>query len=55
MAIDPSGNYLYVTNPTLSGGVVEVTVIDLTTNTEVNQIHANGIPTGIAFATITRN
>ncbi len=52
LAIDPSGNYLYVTNPTLSGGVVEVTVIDLTTNTEVNQLHGNGIPTGIAFGTI---
>ncbi len=52
IAIDPSGNYLYVTNPTLSGGVVEVTVIDLTTNTEVNQLHGNGIPTGIAFGTI---
>jgi DNA-binding beta-propeller fold protein YncE len=55
IAIDPSGNYLYVTNPTLSGGVVEITVVDLTTNTEVNQLHANGIPTGIAFATIDRN
>ncbi len=52
LAIDPSGNYLYVSNPTLSGGVVEVTVIDLTTNTEVNQLHCFGIPTGIAFGTI---
>ncbi len=52
IAIDPSGNYLYVSNPTLSGGVVEVTVIDLTTNTEVNQLHCNGLPTGINFTTI---
>jgi len=52
LAVDPSGNYLYVSNPTLSGGVVEVTVIDLTTNTEVNQLHCGGIPTGIAFTTI---
>ncbi|MGE5340347.1 MAG: hypothetical protein ACM3SY_02590 [Candidatus Omnitrophota bacterium] len=52
MAIDPSGQYLYVTNPTVSDGVVEITVIDLTTNTEVNQIKANGIPTGIAFGTM---
>jgi DNA-binding beta-propeller fold protein YncE len=52
LSIDPSGNYLYVSNPTLSGGVVEVTVIDLTTNTEVNQLGCNGIPTGIAFGTI---
>jgi DNA-binding beta-propeller fold protein YncE len=52
IAVDPSGNYLYVSNPTLSGGVVEVTVIDLTTNTEMNQLHCLGIPTGIAFGTI---
>jgi DNA-binding beta-propeller fold protein YncE len=53
LAIDPSGNYLYVGNPTLSGGVVETTVIDLATNTEVNQLGCNGIPTGISFGTIT--
>ena len=52
IAIDPSGNYLYVSNPTISGGVVEVTVIDLTTNTEVNQLHCNGIPAGINFTNI---
>jgi DNA-binding beta-propeller fold protein YncE len=53
IAVDPSGNYLYVANPTISGGVVELTVIDLTTNTEVNQLPCNGIPCGIAFGTIT--
>jgi len=52
IAVDPSGNYLYVSNPTVSGGVVEVTVIDLTTKTEVNQLHCLGIPTGIYFTTI---
>jgi len=52
LAVDPSSNYLYVANPTVSGGVVEVAVIDLATKTEVNQLHCNGIPTGIAFTTI---
>jgi DNA-binding beta-propeller fold protein YncE len=52
IAIDPSGNYLYVSNPSGSGGVVEITVIDLTTNTESYQLYANGIPLGITFTTI---
>lgn len=52
MAIDPSGNYLYVTNPTLSGGVPLVSIINLQTNTWEKNLNANGIPTGIAFATI---
>jgi DNA-binding beta-propeller fold protein YncE len=52
IAIDPSGNYLYVANPTLSGGVTRISVIDLTVNAQVNYIEAGGIPTGITFATI---
>ncbi len=52
MAIDPSGNYLYCTNPTTFGSVVEITVIDLATEVEVLNIFANGFPVGIAFATI---
>ncbi|MGE5340346.1 MAG: YncE family protein [Candidatus Omnitrophota bacterium] len=52
MAIDPTGQYLYVTNPTVSGGVSEIAVIDLATNTEVNQIKGNGVPLGIAFGTM---
>lgn len=52
IAIEPSGNYLYVANPTLSGGVTRISVLDLTANAQVNYIEANGIPTGIAFATI---
>jgi len=52
MAIDPSGNYLYITNSGFIEGVVEITVIDLNTNTEVNQLRANGIPIGIAFGII---
>ncbi|MCU0290073.1 MAG: hypothetical protein MUF15_27270 [Acidobacteria bacterium] len=52
IAIDPSDNYLYVTNPSLSGGATRISVIDLTANAQVNYIEANGIPAGIAFATI---
>jgi DNA-binding beta-propeller fold protein YncE len=52
LAVDPAGTHLFVANPTVSGGVVEVTVIDLTSNTETAQLMCNGIPTGIAFATI---
>lgn len=52
IAIDPSGNYLYVANPTVSGGTQRISIIDLTINQQVNYIQANGIPTGIKFATI---
>lgn len=52
IAIDPAGNYLYVTNPTVSGGVSRISIIDLTVNAQVNYVDGFGIPTGIAFATI---
>jgi len=54
MALDPSGDYLYVTNPTLSGGITGVSVIDLTlpSPAQVDLLPAIGIPTGIAFGTI---
>lgn len=52
IALDPSEKYLYVSNPTISGGVTGISIIDLTTNTEVGYIQGTGIPTGIAFATI---
>ncbi len=52
IAIDPAGNNLYVTNPTLSGGIQGVAIVDLATNSQVSYIKPNGIPTGIAFATI---
>ncbi|MDQ1351170.1 MAG: hypothetical protein QG657_1472 [Acidobacteriota bacterium] len=52
IAIDPAGEYLYVTNPTLSGGTQRISIIDLTINQQVNYVTGNGIPTGIAFATI---
>jgi len=51
IALDPDGSHLYVANPTVSGGVTEISVIDLTTNGQVGYIPANGIPTGIAFTT----
>jgi len=49
IAIDPNGNYLYVTNPTLSGGIASVAVVDLSINQQIGYIPARGIPTGIAF------
>ena len=49
IALDKQENYLYVTNPTLSGGIGDVAVVDLDTNTQVGYIPAKGIPTGIAF------
>ena len=52
IAIDPAGEYLYVANPTLSGGTQRISIIDLAVNAQVNYIQGNGIPTGIAFATI---
>jgi DNA-binding beta-propeller fold protein YncE len=52
IALDPDGEYLYVANPTLSGGVQRISIIDLTINQQVNYVQGNGIPTGIAFATI---
>jgi DNA-binding beta-propeller fold protein YncE len=52
IALDPSGNYLYVANPTLSGGLQGIDVIDLTIGAKVDSIKGTGIPTGIAFTTI---
>jgi DNA-binding beta-propeller fold protein YncE len=53
IALDPSENYLYLTNPTEFGGVSGIAVIDLTTNTQVSSLKGTGIPVGIAFTTIT--
>jgi YVTN family beta-propeller protein len=53
MALDPSENYLYVTNPTSFGTINDVALIDLTTNTQVGYIPGLDFPTGIAFTTIT--
>jgi len=51
MALDPSDNYLYVTDPS-GGGLAGVSVLDLTTYTQVNFLDIKGGPTGIAFTTI---
>jgi DNA-binding beta-propeller fold protein YncE len=51
IALDPSNNYLYVTNPTSFGIVAGFSVLDLTTNTQMGLFTAKGIPTGIAFTT----
>ena len=52
IALDPSEQYLYVANPTVSGGKARVSVIDLNVNAQVDYLPAKGIPVGIAFATI---
>ena len=52
IAMDTSGNYLYVTNPTSFGVIAGFSVLDLTTNTEVGLFPATGIPTGIAFTNV---
>ena len=59
LAVDPSGRFLYATNPTLSGGVRVISIIDAVTNTFIRNIwldHTDpkvttdpNIPTGIAF------
>lgn len=53
IALDPSGDYLYVTNPTVSGGLSGISIIDLITESQLITVPAQGIPTGIAFSTIT--
>jgi WD40 repeat protein len=52
IALGPDGK-LYVTNPTLSGGMADAAVVDLTPGAEaqIGFIPTNGIPTGIAFTT----
>jgi DNA-binding beta-propeller fold protein YncE len=52
IALDPDEKYLYVTNPTLSGGIASVAIVDLSINQQIGYIPAMGIPTGIAFTTI---
>jgi DNA-binding beta-propeller fold protein YncE len=52
IAMDPSENYLYVSNPTSFGVIADVALVDLTTNTQVGYIPTVGFPAGIAFATI---
>ncbi len=59
MAVDPSGRFLYLANPTLSGGKTVISIVDAKTNTFIRNIYLNktdpkvtsmpNIPTGIAF------
>jgi WD40 repeat protein len=51
IALDPAGNYLYVANPTLSGGLQGIDILDVTTYTRIGYVQGTGIPTGIAFTT----
>jgi DNA-binding beta-propeller fold protein YncE len=52
IALNSDESFLYVTNPTLSGGIADVAVIDLSINQQVGYLPAHGIPTGIAFTKI---
>jgi hypothetical protein len=49
IALDPEGEYLYVSNPTTLNGSARISIINIDINTQVGYIQANGIPTGIAF------
>jgi DNA-binding beta-propeller fold protein YncE len=54
MSIDPKNEFLYVSNPTISGGKNRIAVIDLATNRHVASLvgaplPTDWIPTGIAF------
>ncbi len=49
IALDPTGNYLYICNPTSTDRVSSVQVVDLTANTQVDSLAAKGLPVGIAF------
>jgi len=51
-AIEPSGQFLYLTNISLSGAYPSVAVVDLVRNRVVGKLPARGFPTGIAFTTI---
>ena len=58
LAVDPSGRFLYATNPTLSGGVRVISIIDAVTNTFIRNLwldhtdpvaNTSMMPVGIAF------
>ncbi len=57
MAVDPSGRFLYVTNPTLSGGQKVISIIKVATNAFLHNIwlvndpppNDMQVPVGIAF------
>ncbi len=57
MAVDPSGRFLYVANPTLSGGVMAISIIKVATDSFLRNIwlvndpppNYMGLPVGIAF------
>ncbi len=49
IALDPTGNYLYICNQANAGAVNSVQVVDLITNTQVDSHWVFGLPVGIAF------
>lgn len=52
IGLAPSGNFIYVTNPSDAPGLAEIAVIDLTTKTQIKSLQGKGVPLGIAFGTI---
>lgn len=52
IALEPCENYLYVTNPTSTYAIADVSLVDLNTNTQAGYIPGTGHPTGIAFTTV---
>ncbi len=57
MAVDPSGRFLYLANPTLSGGKMVISIVDAKTNTFIRNLWLSttspipnySLPVGIAF------
>jgi DNA-binding beta-propeller fold protein YncE len=49
IAIDPSGQYLYFTNPTDNNAIQTVEIIDIATFTQIKLLKAKGYPLGISF------
>lgn len=49
IALDPSGNFLYVSNPTTASASVRISIIDIIGRQQIGYIQGNGIPMGIAF------
>jgi hypothetical protein len=47
--VSPGGNYLYVTNISFIGGVKEISILDLNTNTQKKTLMGVGVPMGAAF------
>ena len=49
VALDPSGNYLYVSNPTIPGNA-RISIVDVVSHQQIGYIQGYGMPAGIAFS-----